>query len=253
MILYFSGTGNSQYLAESLAKEIDDTALDLFSYIKSNQKEIFNSDKAFVLITPTYSWRVPRFIIKYLNKCEFTGSKDMYVILNYGSSSGNAYKYIKEDVKSWGLNFMGVYGIKMPENYIMLFNLDDAETNKNIVLDATKEISKIADIINNKDQFKKGKINLIDRFISGPVNSFFFKFMVKDKKFYYTEKCIKCSKCSQVCVLNNIDYVDGYPRWNGNCTHCAACISKCPTGSIEYGKKTVGKDRYLLNKIIKNN
>ena len=135
----------------------------------------------------------------------------------------------------------------------MLFNLDDAETNKNIVLDANKEISKIADIINNKKQFKKAKISLIDRFISGPVNSFFFKFMVKDKKFYYTEKCIKCGRCSQVCVLNNIDYVDGYPRWNGNCTHCAACISKCPTGAIEYGKKTVGKDRYLLKKIIKNN
>lgn len=173
MILYFSGTGNSQYLAESLAKEIDDIAVDLFSYIKSNKKERFESDKAFVLLTPTYSWQVPRFITEYLNKCEFIGNKDMYVILNYGSSSGNAYKYIKEDVSSWGLNFMGLYGIKMPENYIMLFNLDDAETNKNIVLDANKELRKIADIINNKKNFKKAKISLIDRFISGPVNSFF--------------------------------------------------------------------------------
>lgn len=34
MILYFSGTGNSEYLAKSLASELEDEVVDLFSYIK---------------------------------------------------------------------------------------------------------------------------------------------------------------------------------------------------------------------------
>ncbi|WP_414731746.1 4Fe-4S dicluster domain-containing protein [Anaerococcus sp. NML200537] len=39
---------------------------------------------------------------------------------------------------------------------------------------------------------------------------------------------------------------------NGRCIHCSACISKCPRSAIEYGKKTRGKKRYLLNKLLDN-
>ena len=66
MILYFSGTGNSEYLAKLLAEDLDDEIVDLFAYIKDGKKGEFISEKPFVLVSPTYSWRVPRF---YLNIC----------------------------------------------------------------------------------------------------------------------------------------------------------------------------------------
>ncbi len=49
MILYFSGTGNSEYIAKKLANDLADEALDLFTYIKSGKKELFHSEKAFRL------------------------------------------------------------------------------------------------------------------------------------------------------------------------------------------------------------
>lgn len=245
MILYFSGTGNSAHIAESLGQKLDDQVIDLFSYIKANKKGDFYSKKTFVIVSPTHGRRAPRFFTNYLKKCKFSGNKDLYYVLNYGSECGNAYKYIKKDIESLGLNFKGLFGIRMPENYIMLFELDTDQVNQKIAKEAEGEITKLADLILANKDIEKGKISLMDRILSSLVNSVFFKFIVKDKKFYYTEKCIKCGLCAKVCPLNNIDYKDGHPIRKGNCTHCAACISKCPTAAIEYGKKTLGKKRYL--------
>lgn len=250
MILYFSGTENSEYLAKRLGAFLDDEIIDLFNYIKNNDKKNFNSETPFVLVSPTYSWRVPRFLTDYLDRCSFTGNKNMYVVMNYGDSCGNATKYIGEDIKRWNLNYKGLYGVKMPENYLALFELDSDEKNRSIVENADKEIKKIGQVIKEGRDFDNIEVSLGDKFCSGVVNKIFFKFIVKDKKFYYSDKCIKCGKCAKVCVLNNISYKDGYPNWNGNCTHCMACICKCPTGAIEYGKKTVGKERYLLSRTV---
>ena len=250
MILYFSGTGNSEYLAKKLRNILDDQVIDLFSYIKEGKTQTFSSERPFVLVSPTYSWRVPRFLTEYLLTCTFKGNKDFYLVINYGGSCGNAYKYIKEDIEKIGLNFRGLYGVRMPENYLMLFDLDSNDVNKKIVQEARAEIDMIGSFIINKEEFPKKKVNFIGKFQSAVINPIFFKFITKDKKFYATDKCISCGLCEKVCVLNNISYEDGKPIWNGTCTHCAACISKCPVAAIEYGKKTQGKERYLLSKII---
>ena len=59
-----------------------------------------------------------------------------------------------------------------------------------------------------------------------------------------TNKCVGCGKCARLCPLNDISIVDGLPVWGKNCTHCMACICHCPTGAIEYGRKSLGKPRY---------
>lgn len=252
MILYFSGTGNSEYLAKKLGNELDDETIDLFSYIKIGKADTFTSEKPFVLVSPTYSWRVPRFLIKYLHSCTFNGNEDFYLLIDYGDSCGNAYKYIKEDADKLGLNFRGLYGLKMPENYLMLFDLDSPDVNKKIIEKASGQIESIAKYIKNKEDFPKKKVGLVDKFQSAVINPIFFKFITKDKKFYASEKCISCGFCEKVCVLNNISYEKGKPVWNGTCTHCAACISKCPQGAIEYRGKTEGKYRYLLKELVEN-
>lgn len=55
----------------------------------------------------------------------------------------------------------------------------------------------------------------------------------------------------RLCPLNNITLEDGKPLWGGNCTHCMACISYCPTEAIEYGRRSVGKPRYRCEDILK--
>lgn len=215
MILYFSASCNSKYLANKLGDKLDDEVVDLFAYMREGRHETFISDKPFVLVSPTYSWRVPRFLSVYLSKC----------------------------------NFRGLYGIRMPENYVMLFDLEADEVNRRIIGESTREIEQISTYIKNKETFPKKKVGLLGKLQSALINPIFFKFIVKDRDFYATDECISCGLCKKVCVLNNISYQNSKPIWNGKCTHCSACISKCPVASIEYGKKTQGKKAYLLSKI----
>lgn len=142
MILFFSGTGNSKFLAQKLGHILEDKVVDLFSYIKESKKGNFHSEKPFVLVCPTYGWRVPRFLSAYIKKANFSGNKNFYLLMNFGSSAGNSQKYIKKDLEYLGLNYKGLYGIQMPENYLMLFDLDSDQINRHIIKKAEDDIKR---------------------------------------------------------------------------------------------------------------
>ena len=52
MILYFSGTENSEYIANNLRKILVDDAVDLFHFIKNGEKQTFESEKTFCARLP---------------------------------------------------------------------------------------------------------------------------------------------------------------------------------------------------------
>ena len=77
MILYFSGTGNSEYAAERIGKETGDKVLNLFERLRDGDCSGINSEKPWVIVTPTYAWRIPRILQKWLERTELSG-KDVY-------------------------------------------------------------------------------------------------------------------------------------------------------------------------------
>ena len=66
-----------------------------------------------------------------------------------------------------------------------------------------------------------------------------------------SDDCISCGKCANVCPLHNIQLSNGKPVWGNQCTHCMACISRCPKEAIEYGKHSKGLPRYTCENVKK--
>ena len=61
MIIYFSGTGNSRFAAEFLAKQLGDELLNAGQRIKSGEQDELHSVRPWVIVAPTYAWRtLPR-------------------------------------------------------------------------------------------------------------------------------------------------------------------------------------------------
>ena len=88
------------------------------------------------------------------------------------------------------------------------------------------------------------KPKVLDKMLTAVVNQGFYKYAISAKKFYAKDTCVGCGKCVEVCPLSNVALVNEKPKWGKNCTHCMACICKCPTEAIEYGKASEGKVRY---------
>ena len=79
MILYFSGTGNSEYTAKRIREETDDNIMNLGEKIRSRDFSSIHSDTPWVVAAPTYAWRIPRILQEWLEKTELTRTYLQYL------------------------------------------------------------------------------------------------------------------------------------------------------------------------------
>ena len=244
MILYFSGTGNSRYIAERIAVALGDELLSMNDHIKEGEPSPVASDERLVIVTPTYAWRIPRFVRDWLLKTDFPNAKQAWFVMTCGSEIGNAAQYNRALCQEKQLTYMGTAQIIMPENYIAMFNAPQAEEARQIVARAEPDIDRVISAIKTGQKFALPRNNLYDRFMIGPVNPIFYSFFVKANAFTAGDACTGCGQCARLCPTNNIAIQNGKPVWGGDCTHCMACICRCPVEAIEYGKKSLGKPRY---------
>ncbi len=250
MIIYFSGTGNSKYVAEFFAEKLCDEIIDAGSYIKNEELGIFSSDKPYIFVAPTYCWQIPHIFREFLEHSVFEkvgeAAQKAYFVMTCGSDIGCAGRHNASIAAKLGLTDMGTLEVVMPENYVAMFSVPGAEEAAEIVQNAASTIEGGIRIVQRGTKFPVAHSDIISSLKSGPVNPLFYAFVVKAKPFYATDACIGCGKCVESCVMNNIKLgADDKPIWGDRCTHCMACICGCPTEAIEYGKKSQGKPRYI--------
>ena len=76
MVLYFTGTGNSRYLARRIAEGLEMLLYDLNACIKAGDTAPVQTGRDVVLVTPTYAWRITR----TLNKITLIGAIFLAVV-----------------------------------------------------------------------------------------------------------------------------------------------------------------------------
>ena len=244
MIVYFSGTGNSRYVAQILSEVLDDEMLDAGALLCRKETAALSSDRPWVFVCPVYGWRMPRIFSAWIEKSEFSGAKDAYFLLTCGSDMGDAEKYLKRLCKKKDLAFAGAQEVVMPENYIAMFKAPGKRLAAKIRKEAVPVVKKAAEKILAGEALAAKKAGLEDKLKSSVVNPAFYAICVKSKAFYVKENCIGCGKCARNCPVCGIEMRDGKPHWTGACTHCMACICLCGESAIEYGKKSKRKVRY---------
>lgn len=248
MILYFSGTGNSAYVAHRLQERLQEEAVDIFAKIREQDTTFLETARSWIVVCPTYAWRIPRILYQWLEKTALKGSHSIYFIMTCGDNIGYAEKTLKELCSAKQMKFCGCLPVVMPENYIALFTTPTKEEALAILERADRTIDKAAERITLGLPFPQPTIRWLDRLSSGLVNDLFYPMFVHAKKFYAKESCISCGQCARQCPLRNIHMENGKPVWGKNCTHCMACICRCPAEAIEYGKHSRGLPRYVCPK-----
>ena len=249
MILCFSGTGNSRYIAKRIAEALSDKVIDLNQKMKENDHSPVDTGGNVIVVVPTYAWRIPKIVSDWISKTTLISAERIWFVMDCGGEIGNAAGYNRRLAKKKHLRYMGTAQIVMPENYIAMFSAPQVEEARKVVECAEPDIEDSIACIKAEQPFPAPRNNLYDRFMSDPVNPVFYRFFVKAKAFHAKDTCTGCGQCVKNCPMNNITLKEGKPVWGKQCTHCMACICYCPTEAIEYGKKSIGKPRYHFEQL----
>lgn len=244
MVLYFSGTGNSRYVAKKIAEISGDEMISINQRIKERDYSSVKSDRPFVFVGPVYAGRLPRVMDEYIRKVPFSGTKQAYFIGTCAATPWQTVRYVEKMCEQKQFSLLGFNSVVMPQGYIAGGGTQPKEVNDKVLKEAEPKIVKIAETIREKKILPKEQPG--KAVMSKVLNPIMYSMMISAKGFAVTDKCTGCGKCADRCPLNNVKMKNGKPSWDKNCTHCMACIAGCPAEAIEYGKKTQGKPRYYL-------
>jgi len=251
MIFYFTGTGNSLWVAKTTAEALSDRIVAISDYFNGDTiispEFTLLPEERIGFVFPVYSWGIPPIMsqfIKHLQLKSYTGQL-VYGIFTCGDECGYTKQMFLKQIKEKGWECHHSYSIQMPNNYLLFpgFDVDSKELETKKIEDAKQALPSLIKAIikdNPIDEYLKGSASFLKSRIIYPL---FCKYAQSSRKFYATDKCNSCGLCEKICPVKNISVTEK-PKWKDTCTQCMACINRCPSRAIEYGKVTIKKGRY---------
>lgn len=261
MIVYFSGTGNTEFCAKELSRLTGDTIFPLSSALLLNPDSgainLPDNDSRLIWMFPVYSWGIPLQIQRIMERtpiiCNQKDTIGLWMVCTCGDDIGRTANLWRRIMRRRGLTPLTAFSLQMPNTYVFMkgFDVDNQELAiKKIALTKSK-LPTIAQAIESgkktTDIITKGSFAAIK---TGIIRPYFNKFCTSPKPFRHTDACVGCGKCARECPMNNITMHNGKPKWGNTCMLCSRCYHTCPTHAVAYGKTTLGKgqSRFFLNK-----
>lgn len=244
MVLYFTGTGNSRFIARKLGDLLGDSIYSIGDDLRNGRTGHFTQESTLVFVVPTYMSRMPPKVEKYIQDSDFFGCGCAYFIFSAAQAVGNAEKYCKRLCDKKNLIYMGTAAVKSPANYVVMYDVLPKSKAEQEMERSIPAMEKLADQMRHHSMIK-----LDDSFGGHKPFSVLAPAILKmasAKGFHVSDACISCGSCERVCPLGNVSLQNGKPVWGTKCTHCMGCISVCPQKAIDYGKKTQDRNRYYL-------
>ncbi len=251
MIFWFSGTGNSQWLAQQLQEATKDRIVAMSDALLNNETEYTLKDhERLGFVFPIYGWNIPTIVRRFINQLVLKEYKNNYTYFacTCGDDMGTTEKLVYKllSTKGWRLN--SSYAIKMPNTYVCLpgFDVDNTLLEQKKLNEAKVTVDHICQLVLEKRCGKRltipGALPWTKTHILGWA---FHHFLTSSKKFHAENTCISCGKCVTACPLHNIHLEEGTPVWENNCTMCLSCYHHCPQHAVSYGHATQKKGQYL--------
>ena len=244
MIIYFSGTGNSRFVARKIAELTGDTLCDAAQYTREGKGADFAKPGKYVFVSPVYVSAPPRAFLDFIRRSAFPNNVRAYFIMTCAGGMGGSPEYCRRIASEKGFAYLGTAQVCMPQNYIAFFKTHEAAENREKIREALPVIEGIAEFILEGSELPNPGMKAWEYLSTEMIIGMYYRDFMKAKAFRVSDACIGCGRCAAVCPLANITLRDKRPVWGDNCTHCMACINLCPKQAIEYGRHTVGKPRY---------
>ncbi len=266
-VYYFSGTGNSLYVARSIAEKIKGTLMPIPKVI--NQSRIETTADCIGIVFPAYLAQhtgVPVMVENFVRKLEKVDFKYLFAVCTCGGYENvNALPTLKKlgrIIRQKGGKLTAEFSVRLPMNNLQYPPYVSHDHDK-MFSDSRKKIEDICKRIKSR---KKNRHKLLKTILNlsmtplylmlkglyvkdlkkkahiAPDSSLSYNELVhlSDKSIYYTEACNGCGTCINVCPAENIKLENEKPVWQNQCEMCMACSEWCPQQAVIHWNRKEG-------------
>lgn len=239
MIAYFSGTGNSRYVAQALARHLHEDILNMETRQPFRGLE---TEETLGLVFPVYAWGVPGIVEDFLRDMEI-GRHYVWTVMTCGDDMGYADRVLERIL---GRKLDAAFSVGMPNTYVCLPGFDvDSPVLAQKKVDATRQqLPVIAEQVRQRRTARsltRGSMARTKTYLLRPL---FQKFLLTDRYFKVSNQCNACGLCMAQCPMHDIVPCGEHPTWGHTaCIGCLRCYHNCPRRAIDWGRFTAGKQQ----------
>ena len=153
MIFYFSGTGNTKYLAERIGEKLGEPIISIADALKSDKTDFTaEKGKSIGFVIPVYFSGVPKCVREFIGKMNLSFGGDNYIFtaLSCGGNTANAGKMLHKLLIEKGVTVNASYSAVMVDNYIPMYNIQTQQEADKMLLEINPKIELLADKIARK-------------------------------------------------------------------------------------------------------
>jgi ferredoxin len=259
-IYYFSGTGNSLFVAMDIAAKMKGKVIPIASLI--DKDNISTNAEVIGIVFPVYNAvldGMPLMVKKFVNRLENIASKYIFTVCTCKGWSRVTISKIGELLKVRGGKLSAGFTVTMPDNS----NPTTITQQQRMFSNWKKKLEVIYQYVNARKTGRyentllfnliafpymaKGEretLNLYSKLANSTNLPYEELVLLSDRSFLVDDKCNGCKICANICPATNILIINDKPNWQNHCESCLACINWCPKKAISGGIMT---DRVQTN------
>lgn len=223
-VFYFTGTGNSLYVA----KRLGGTRLSIPRVLQ--EKKTYFEDDAIGVVFPCYGFGAPKIVDRFM-KTVTLNARYYFAVMTYGNIPGGTLWNFSRTAKKRGVSFHYADRVLMVDNYSPVYNIETQ-----IARIPEKRIEEtLSRVIENVRRRATGapKETLFEKAVSRFFHPIANLGMTGacDIIFRVTDACDGCGICKRICPGGNI-LMRARPRYLHRCEGCFGCIMACPKNAI---------------------
>lgn len=232
IILYFTGTGNSLYIARQLADE-NTEILSIPQMMKQGRHD-FAADEIGI-VYPIYGHMPPNMVRNFIKQARLVAGYK-FAVLTFGMLDFNAAEIWDNISRQSGTTFDYINTIVMVDNWLPNFNMaDQIKMDKHI----PEQLAKVKEDLGQQKKWVKPATDAARRAHEGFM--YFSRldpdvgFLMRSEKYFQvTDACIGCGICTEVCPRGNYKLISEGVKGEGDCDFCFSCIHNCPQHAIQF-------------------
>jgi ferredoxin/flavodoxin len=259
-LYYFTGSGNSLYVANELQKRLPESRI--IPIVSILDKEtIVASEKTVGIIFPIHAMTLPIPVKKFIKKLDVRSSEYIFAIATRGGTVSNAFTEIDKVLSKSGRSLDSYCYMDMASNDPKFKDWRPETKARMADIEAMVQykLDSIQKVVINKEKSREKDSAGVSFHYAFPLNILMEKIIQTcmiiveitgaNNYFYSDHKCSGCGTCQKACPSGKIRLVNGKPVWQNDvkCFFCYACVNYCPKKAVQIKSKVYMKSYTEMN------